>query len=159
MTAQASTEPTRLKRAFTDAGVTALLAFGLFLPLIGFKTVVDIRNELILTTRWPLFFAMVGIVGIGRLFYSLTLEPWLKQRALRPAPVAQPAWWAYVAKWFIPFAIGFVIAYPVIVVAINGFGGAVKWVDNFGIQILIYVMLGLSLIHISEPTRRTPISY
>jgi branched-chain amino acid transport system permease protein len=145
MTAQATIEQSKLKRAFTDAGVTALLAFGLFLPLIGFKTVVDIRNELILATRWPLFFAIVGIVGFGRLFYSLTLEPWLKQRALRPAPIAQPVWRALVAKWFIPFAIGFVIAYPVIVVAINGFGGAVKWVDNFGIQILIYVMLGWGL--------------
>jgi branched-chain amino acid transport system permease protein len=145
MTARATIERSKLKRAFTDAGITALLAFGLFLPLIGFKTVVDIRNELILTTRWPLFFAMVGIVGFGRLFYSLTLEPWLKQRALRPAPIAQPIWWAYVVKWFVPFAIGFVIAYPVIVVAINGFGGAVKWVDNFGIQILIYVMLGWGL--------------
>jgi branched-chain amino acid transport system permease protein len=145
MTARASIERSKLKRAFTDAGITALLAFGLFLPLIGFKTVVDIRNELILTTRWPLFFAIVGIVGFGRLFYSLTLEPWLKQRALRPAPVAQPAWRVFAAKWFIPFAIGFVIAYPVIVVAINGFGGAVKWVDNFGIQILIYVMLGWGL--------------
>jgi len=44
-----------------------------------------------------------------------------------------------------PFAIGFVIAYPVIVLAITGTGGAVKWVDNFGIQILIYVMLGWGL--------------
>jgi branched-chain amino acid transport system permease protein len=145
MTAPASIEPSKLKRAFTDAGITALLAFGLFLPLIGFKTVVDIRNELILTTRWPLFFAIVGIVGFGRLFYSLTLEPWLKQRALWPVTIVQPAWRVFAGKWFIPFAIGFVIAYPVIVVAINGFGGAVKWVDNFGIQILIYVMLGWGL--------------
>ncbi|MEA2952154.1 MAG: branched-chain amino acid transport system permease protein, partial [Alphaproteobacteria bacterium] len=28
---------------------------------------------------------------------------------------------------------------------LTGFGGAVKWIDNFGIQILIYVMLGLGL--------------
>src|SRR5450631_4747778 len=100
MTAQASIEPSKLKRAFTDAGVTALLAFGLFLPLIGFKTVVDIRNELILATRWPLFFAIVGIVGFGRLFYSLTLEPWLKQRALRPVQIAPSAWRGFVVKWF-----------------------------------------------------------
>src|SRR5476651_2873160 len=130
MSAQASSGRGRLKSAFIDAGVTALLAFGLFLPLIAFKTEQDIRNELILTTRWPLFFALVGIVGFGRLFYSLTLEPWIKQCALRPAPVAQPAWRVFAAKWFIPFAIGFVIAYPIIVVVINGFGGAVKWVDN-----------------------------
>src|SRR5664279_4517986 len=103
MTARATIERSKLKRAFTDAGITALLAFGLFLPLIAFETEQDIRNELILTTRWPLFFAIVGIVGFGRLFYSLTLEPWLRQRALRPAAVAQPAWRGIVAKWFIPF--------------------------------------------------------
>jgi branched-chain amino acid transport system permease protein len=145
MTAPAASERGSLTSAFYDAGVSALLAFGLFLPLIGFKTEQDIHNELILTTRWPLFFAVVGIVGFGRLFYSLTLEPWLKQRASRPAPTAQPVWRGFVAKWFIPFAIGFVIAYPIIVVAVKGLGGAVKWVDNFGIQILIYVMLGWGL--------------
>ena len=145
MSAQASSERGKLKSAFTDAGVTALLAFGLFLPLIAFKTEQDIRNELILTTRWPLFFAIVGIVGCSRLFYSLTLEPWLKQRALRPAAVVQPAWRGFVAKWFIPFTIGFVIVYPPMIVAINGLGGSVKWIDNFGIQILIYVMLGWGL--------------
>src|SRR5262249_25914974 len=41
--------------------------------------------------------------------------------------------------------IGFVIVYPIIVLGLAGFGGAVKWVDNFGIQILIYVMLGFGL--------------
>jgi branched-chain amino acid transport system permease protein len=145
MTAQALSERSKLKNAFRDAGITALLAFGLFLPLIGFKTEQDIRNELILTTRWPLLFAIVGIVGFGRLFYSLTLEPWLKQRAARPVQGTQPAWRVLVAKWFIPFAIGFVIVYPVIVVLAVGFSGAIKWVDNFGIQILIYVMLGWGL--------------
>ena len=132
-------------RALREAGVTALLAFGMFLPLIGFETAQNIRNELILTTRWPLLFAIVAIVGAGRLAYSLLFEPWLKQRALRPVAAAPSAWRAHVGKWFVPFAIGFVIVYPVIVVAAVGFGGAVKWVDNFGIQILIYVMLGWGL--------------
>lgn len=66
---------TELIRVLRDAGVTALLAFGLFLPLIGFQTQQNIRNELILTTRWPLLFAIVGIVAFGRIFYSLTLSP------------------------------------------------------------------------------------
>ena len=51
-------------RALRDAGFTALLAFGLFLPLIGFQTVTNIRNDLILTTRWPLLFAIVAVVGL-----------------------------------------------------------------------------------------------
>ncbi|MFZ0069172.1 MAG: DUF3382 domain-containing protein, partial [Pseudolabrys sp.] len=131
-------------RALKDAAITALLAFGLFLPLVGFQTVTDVRNDLILTTRWPLLFAVVVVVGIGRLAYSLVVEPWLRQRALQPAaPI--PAWRAHAGKWLVPFAIGFVIAYPAIVLVAAGFGRAVKWIDNFGIQILIYVMLGWGL--------------
>jgi branched-chain amino acid transport system permease protein len=131
--------------ALRDAAITALLAFGLFLPLIGFQTVTNIRNELELTTRWPLLFSIVAIVGVARLAYSFFFAPWLAQRRLRPVAVTPPAWRGFVGKWFVPFAIGFVIVYPVIVIASLGFGGALKWVDNFGIQILIYVMLGWGL--------------
>src|SRR5476651_1215587 len=134
-----------MARALRDAGFTALLAFGLFLPLIGFQTVTNIRNDLVLTTRWPLLFAIVAVVGAGRLAFSLVFEPWLKQRTLRPVAAAPAGWRAVFAKWFTPFAIGFVIVYPPLIVALNGFGGAVKWIDNFGIQILIYVMLGWGL--------------
>ena len=136
---------TDLFAALRDAGITAAVAFGLFLPLIGFQTVTDIGNNLILRTRWPLLFALVAIVGIGRLGYSLAIEPRLKRRALRPITAAPSAWRTFVAKWFVPFAIAFVVVYPAIVLASAGFRGAVKWIDNFGIQILIYVMLGWGL--------------
>ena len=131
-------------RAFRDAGITSLLAFGLFLPLVGFETTTNIRNDLILTTRWPLLFAVVAVVGFGRLAYSFFVEPWLSHRALRPV-AATPAWRAHFGKWITPFAVGFVIAYPAIVIALGGAGRAVKWIDNFGIQVLIYVMLGWGL--------------
>jgi len=141
----ASNSRLKLVRVLRDAGVTALIAFGLFLPLIGFETQQNIRNELILTTRWPLLFAIVGIIFFSRLFFSLTFVPWLKRRALRPSPATPAAWRGFLNKWFVPFAIGFVLVYPAVVVAMVGLGGAVKWVDNFGIQILIYVMLGWGL--------------
>src|SRR3974390_757722 len=48
-------------------------------------------------------------------------------------------------KWFVSFSIAFVLVYPPLVLVLAGFGGAVKWIDNFGIQILIYVMLGWGL--------------
>jgi branched-chain amino acid transport system permease protein len=145
MSVEATTARSTLSLALRDAVITALLAFGLLLPLIGFQTVTDIRNELILATRWPLLFALAGIAGFGRLFYSLAIRPWLKARALRPAPTAPSAWRVALGTWFVPFAIGFVIAYPAIIVALSGWGGSVKWIDNFGIQILIYVMLGWGL--------------
>jgi branched-chain amino acid transport system permease protein len=131
-------------RALRDAGLTALIAFGLFLPLIGFLTVQDVSNNLILTTRWPLLLSIVAVVGVGRLAYALLIEPRVKQRVLKPAAAPSP-WRIAVGKWLVPFAIGFVIVYPVIVVFAVGFGGAVKWIDNFGIQILIYIMLGWGL--------------
>ena len=86
-----------MARALRDAGVTALLAFGLFLPLIGFQTVTDIRNELVLTTRWPLLFTIVAVIGVGRLAYSLVIEPWLQQRTMRPVAAA-PSPWRAVAR-------------------------------------------------------------
>src|SRR6476661_7403096 len=144
MASDAPTKRVDTARALRDAGITALLAFVLFLPLVGFQTVTDVRNDLILNTRWPLLFAVVALVGLGRLTYSLSIEPWLKERALRPA-TEPAAWRSRIGKWIVPFAIGFVVAYPAIVLVAAGFGRAVKWIDNFGIQILIYVMLGWGL--------------
>ncbi len=131
--------------ALRDAALTGLIAFGVFLPLIGFQTTVNGRNELILVTRWPFLVVLVAIIVAGRFAYSVVAEPWLAQRAMRPVKPTTSPWRAQVAKWFVPFAIGFVLVYPPLVIIINGFGGALKWIDNFGIQILIYVMLGWGL--------------
>jgi branched-chain amino acid transport system permease protein len=128
-----------------DAGITAVIAFGVFLPLIGFLTGPDINNVLIVTTRWPMLFAITAIVGFSRLCYLLVMEPRIRRRALIPVSAKQPAWRVFLAKWFAPFAVGFVIVYPPFVIFTAGFGQSLKWIDNFGIQILIYVMLGWGL--------------
>src|SRR5215467_10530334 len=130
-------------RALRQATITGLIAFGLFLPLIGFKTVQNIHNQLILETRWPLLAALVAIIAGGRFLYALLIAPWLAPRALRPRPEHAPR--ARLARLLVPFALGFAIVYPPLVLSITGVQGAVKWVDNFGVQILIYVMLGWGL--------------
>ena len=145
MVAGAQGERVDVAGALRDAAFTGLVAFGLFLPLIGFQTVTNIRDELTLTTRWPLLAAFVAITAAGRFGYSVALAPWLAARARKPAKPAVSRWRFYFGKWFVPFAIGFVIVYPVLVLLSVGFGGALKWIDNFGIQILIYVMLGWGL--------------
>jgi branched-chain amino acid transport system permease protein len=145
MGAHAPAPRLEVARALRDAGWTALLAFGLFLPLIGFITYQDVNNELALGTRWGLLAIFVAVMALGRLAYSLVIAPYLAQRAMRAAPAQPAAWFRALARWFTPFAIGFVIVYPGIVLATAGTGGAVKWIDNFGIQILIYVMLGWGL--------------
>lgn len=195
-------------RAAKDALLAGLVALGLFLPLIGFNTVQNMRNELVLETRWPLLAAMVAIVAGGRLAYTLLVHPWLARRAAAlkapemPPSLAQAgrrvalaagcllgalglvplgfalarmfsrgpfetvgqlgfsAFWiglgwllvkvgregvAAVRPLLVPAAAGFLAAYPLIVMWATGGQGAAKWVDNFGVQILIYIMLGWGL--------------
>jgi branched-chain amino acid transport system permease protein len=135
-------------RALKEAAVSGLLALGLFLPLIAFTTVQSMSNTLMLETRWGMFFSLVAIVIAARFVYVLILGPWLeRRRTIRKAPIL-PAAGSLTAlkKWFTPFAIGFMTLYPVCIIAMTGFGpGALKWIDNFGIQILIYIMLGWGL--------------
>jgi len=148
MSDAAPTAPrTDFAKALKDAGLTALISFALFLPLIGFKTVQNMRNELELETRLPLLLWMVALITGAKLLGSLVIEPWRVRRALRPAAASTsgPALKTTFAKWFTPFALGFVVVYPVLILATAGQQGALKWVDNFGIQILIYIMLGWGL--------------
>jgi branched-chain amino acid transport system permease protein len=134
-------------RALKEAAITGMLGVGLFLPLVAFTTVQSMRNELMLETRWGLFFVFVAVVAVLRFLHVLVVAPWLERRPAKPAATSAPAprWRKALSKGFAPFAIGFVTIYPVFVIAMTGMSGAVKWIDNFGIQILIYVMLGWGL--------------
>ena len=135
-------------RALKHAAIAGIVTFGMLLPLIGFRTIQDMRNELVLETR-PLMLAIFVLIAMaGSLLISLVIVPWRERRAAAHVPgesVRRAQWRAHVAKWFVPFALGFVILYPVVVLMMSGLGGALKWIDNFGIQILIYVMLGWGL--------------
>ncbi len=144
MAAGAHTGRVDMAGALRSAGFTGVVAFGLFLPLIAFKTDVDGSNQLVLTTRWPLFLALVAVCSASRFFYALLVGPWLARRALRPAR-PRPAWRNTIANWLVPCGIGFLVLYPAIVFFTAGFSGGQKWIDNLGVQILIYVMLGWGL--------------
>ena len=75
-----------IARAVKDAAITALVTFALFLPLIGFKTVQNMRNELELETRLPLLFEhRRGHRRHEARSGSLVVEPWRERRAAAPA--------------------------------------------------------------------------
>jgi branched-chain amino acid transport system permease protein len=139
--------PSALAAAARDAGITGLIAFGVFLPLIGFLTGVNGRNELTLTTRWPLLLAVVAVITACRFMYAWAIAPRLTRHDTRPPPAttAVPAWRNVIRDWFVPFAIAALVVYPLIILFTLGRNGGQKWIDNYGIQILIYVMLGWGL--------------
>src|SRR5262245_38168480 len=137
-----------IPNALKEAGYAALISFGLFVLLIGLKTDQNIRNELILVPRWGLLAIVVAITAIGRFIYVAYAAPYFvasrraaAQRTVQAAEV-EPS---FIRRNFNKIGLAALLLYPVVVVLLFGFQGSLKWVDNFGIQILIYVMLAWGL--------------
>ena len=134
-----------LKEAFL-AGIVALGMFGL---LVGIETTQDINNRLILKTRLPLLAAIVAIVAIGRFALAYYVRPrWRARKARRLAagPSTFMARQRGQARHFAkPVLLALLFLFPPIVLQLVGIQGSLKWIDNFGVQILIYVMLGWGL--------------
>src|SRR5437588_8240902 len=133
-------------RALRQAAITGLIAFGLLLPLVGFNTVQNIRNELVLETRWPLLLSLVALLAAVRFVYLLLISSLTRRWAAHAAGKAElaPAR-SNNASTLAALTLGFAVLYPVLALSLAGFQGAAKWIDNFGVQILIYVMLGWGL--------------
>jgi branched-chain amino acid transport system permease protein len=132
--------------ALLDAAKTALLALGLCIPIILLRTDQNISNELVLYPRVELVAILVSLAFGLRLLWLLGAA-WAASRPPRPARHAAPAllFSPEAARAFAVVGLLFLFAYPMLSLALAGSAGAVKWVDNFGIQILIYVMLGWGL--------------
>jgi branched-chain amino acid transport system permease protein len=135
--------------AATDASKTALLAFGLCIPIVLLRTDQDFSNQLIIIPRVQLVAGLVTAAYIAR-FAWLLLAEWHRSRPAPPRPaVAVRADGALVspeaARRFAIAGLLFLFAYPMLSLVIAGPAGSIKWIDNFGIQILIYVMLGWGL--------------
>ncbi len=133
-------------QAARDAILTGIVTLGMFVLFVGLETTQNIRNELIIVQRWGLLFTLVAIAMAGRFLISAWIAPALAARkatvAARPVREEQPSW---LKKNWPRLAVAGLFLYPMIIVALVGSQGSLKWVDNFGIQILIYVMLAWGL--------------
>src|SRR4029453_13851644 len=122
-----------------DALGTALLALGLAVPILALRTEQNISNELILQPRWNYVAIAVLAAFTARLLYLLV--PALPRR-LKASRKAAPR---VMGQAISVAGLVLLVAYPLLALALVGQGGAIKWIDNFGIQILIYIMLGWGL--------------
>jgi branched-chain amino acid transport system permease protein len=128
-------------RAFKDALFAAVIALGVFGPLLGFKTTQDMQNRLIVEPRFDMLALAVLIVFAGRFLISLFMHSRPERHEARPALRLPEA----VSKGLPPAALVVLIVYPLMIHSLVGGSGALKWIDNFGVQILIYVMLAWGL--------------
>lgn len=130
-----------LLAALIDAGKVGLLTLGLATPIVLLETRQDFSNRLVLEPRYGLVAVLVAIAFGLRLAYLLLGNH--VARAWRKLP--SPSLPSVLKERLLAIAVLLLIAYPFLALALTGKGGAIKWIDNFGIQILIYVMLGWGL--------------
>ncbi|TPK93604.1 MULTISPECIES: high-affinity branched-chain amino acid ABC transporter permease LivM [unclassified Mesorhizobium] len=147
VSSERDTVATPVQRAFREALYAGAISLGLFVLFIGLRTDQNISNELILVQRWGLLAIVVAAVTAGRFLYVAYAVPAMErskaEKAQAPAvAVAEPG---FVRRNFNKIGVGVLLLYPVAIVLLVGFQGSLKWVDNFGIQILIYVMLAWGL--------------
>ncbi|SKC07691.1 branched-chain amino acid transport system permease protein [Bosea thiooxidans] len=135
-----------LKAAFKEAGFAALVTLGLCIPIIAWGTRQNMDNVLVLDPRWDAVAWAVGIVFVGRLLVALRQQGRREAKAaVRLLPHGTIAFFQRHSRLFSLFGLGFLVSFPAIAIGLAGWGGALKWIDNFGVQILIYVMLGWGL--------------
>ncbi|WP_425348593.1 high-affinity branched-chain amino acid ABC transporter permease LivM [Pararhizobium arenae] len=133
-------------RALREAFYAGLISLGLFFLFVGLKSDQNILNELILVQRWGLLAVFVIVAAVGRFFVVAYLQPLnARRKASKDAAATTETREGYIKRNFTVIAGVLLILYPILAVALFGVQGSLKWVDNFGIQILIYVMLAWGL--------------
>ena len=159
-----ATSASQLVHALRNGFAAALVAFGLSFPIITYHAESNINNELVLIGRWPLAFAVAAIVFAFVFLRQMASSNWriwfdrvgsiaaggmggaLVQAAREGEGVAPPSRArAALSRYFGPFMLGFVILFPIIMLELLGPAGSLKWINNYGVQIMIYVMLGWGL--------------
>jgi branched-chain amino acid transport system permease protein len=122
----------------------AAVAAGLAFPILVWRAEPDFSNQLVLQNRW-MWMLYAAIIGFAARFLAhLREQQPKKEKAARPARDWPPALKA-LSAYGPPFAIAAMFAFPIVLTAMLGPAGAQKWIDNYGIQILIYIMLAWGL--------------
>ncbi|WP_112945357.1 MULTISPECIES: high-affinity branched-chain amino acid ABC transporter permease LivM [unclassified Rhizobium] len=137
-----------VQKGIKEAIFAAVISFGMFVLYVGLGTQQNISNELVVVQRWGLLAIFVAIAAVGRFAIVVFLRPHLDARKLAKARSGEldiSDKKGFFHAHFLKIALLALVLYPVVIVALVGAQGSLKWVDNFGIQILIYVMLAWGL--------------
>lgn len=132
-------------RALREGIFAGIIALGLFVLFVGLETTQNIRNELVLNQRWGLLAIFVIIAAVGRFLTVAYFQPSMAARKAAASKTAVDTEESFFKRNFSKIAIAALLIYPPLMVMLFGVQGSLKWVDNFGIQILIYVMLAWGL--------------
>ncbi len=124
---RAGARSVRVTRLLSIAGRAALAAAG----ALAFIACALVAWSLGHQASWIAIAAMAMVVAFLALLATFIVKASIGFEAAR----------AYLAPAFL----GFIAIFPIVAIHYAGWQGALKWIDNFGIQILIYVTLGWGL--------------
>jgi branched-chain amino acid transport system permease protein len=143
--ASAATEGAGVER-LKDAAAAALITFFLCFPIILLHAEADNDGNLYLTWRPWAVVILCAIAFAGRYaILAYAARPKAAAVAAAPAAAAPSASSAFIAKYIAAIGAAILFVFPFAALWLFGSGGALKWIDSYGIQILIYVMLGWGL--------------
>ncbi len=142
------TSPGLMATAMKEGLLAGAIAFGMFLLYVGIETYQNIDNRLVWRTRWGLLAIFVLVAAISRFVTVGFIRPHLDRRKLAKAKsgvleISEDK--GFFHTHFLKIALIALLLYPMACVWLFGTQGSLKYVDNFGIQILIYVMLAWGL--------------
>jgi len=128
--------------ALKEAAFAAFVTAGLSFPILALKTESDVSNKLILTERWSWVIWAAALVFIGRLVViAYASRPKEDKAAVGPQTDTSK----FIAKWIASVGLVVLFLFPLITFYFLGASGSLKWINNYGVQIMIYVMLGWGL--------------
>jgi branched-chain amino acid transport system permease protein len=140
---------------FKDIAFWTVAAIALFVPVVGFTTYSDMNTNSLqfnftnaafsFNDRWGGFVkagVMVAIVVAVRAFVLLRPK---REKSDRVSPIGAALSRFSVSQTAMWFGAGLAIAFPLLMLGALGDKGSLKWIDTFGIGIMIYIMLGWGL--------------
>jgi branched-chain amino acid transport system permease protein len=129
-----------LLSALRESAFAGLVAAGLAFPILALGTEMNQSNRLVLEQRWSWMLIAAGLVFVGRFLVLMFSQG-------RGAAVPAPAriWPPFVARVLPGAGVVALFLFPLVMLFWLGPQGSLKWINNYGVQILIYVMLGWGL--------------
>ena len=129
-----------LKTALVAGAVVVLLC----VPIVAYYALPGPGGRLVLQPQWELVFKLALTAAAVTLAASALAHFGSARLSARIGASGNALGQRFLTAF--PYAgLAALLLYPAAIVLLVGWAGAIKWVDNFGVQILIYVMLGWGL--------------
>ncbi len=126
--------------AFKEAAIAGIVTCALFSVLLGISIYQNANNDTMLKLRPALLFGFSLFATAFR--FCIILRQSFKSPVSTQKKIG---WFEKIEPHLQPILVALMAFFPLIMLALLGAQGSTKWIDNYGIVIMIYIMLGWGL--------------